>query len=31
MVYTGGQHHDQLYFGMTAEEFASLHPNWAHT
>jgi RimJ/RimL family protein N-acetyltransferase len=29
MVYTGGQYHDQLCFGMTAEEFATLHPDWA--
>lgn len=29
MAYTGGQYHDQLCFGMTAEEFAVLHPDWA--
>ncbi len=29
MAYTGGQRHDQLCFGMTAEEFATLHPDWA--
>ncbi|HEU0025638.1 MAG TPA: GNAT family protein [Ktedonobacterales bacterium] len=28
MVYTGGVYHDQLCFGMTAEEFATLHPDW---
>jgi RimJ/RimL family protein N-acetyltransferase len=29
VVYTGGQYHDQIYFGMTTEEFATLHPDWA--
>ncbi|HEU0025523.1 MAG TPA: GNAT family protein, partial [Ktedonobacterales bacterium] len=27
-AYTGGQHHDVACFGMTAEEFATLHPDW---
>lgn len=29
MVYTGGQYHDLLHFGMTSEEFTALHPDWA--
>jgi RimJ/RimL family protein N-acetyltransferase len=29
MVYTGGAYHDQILFGMTAEEFATLHVDWA--
>ena len=29
MAYTGGNYHDLLCFGMTAEEFATLHPDWA--
>lgn len=29
MAYTGGKYHDMAHFGMTAEEFATLHPDWA--
>jgi RimJ/RimL family protein N-acetyltransferase len=29
-VYTGGAHHDELYFGLTREEFDDLHP-FTHT
>ncbi|HEX9037307.1 MAG TPA: GNAT family protein [Ktedonobacterales bacterium] len=29
MVYTAGVHHDLILFGMTGEEFATLHPDWA--
>lgn len=29
MVYKAGQYHDLLHYGMTAEEFATLHPGWA--
>jgi hypothetical protein len=29
MDYTGGVYHDVACFGMTGEEFASLHPDWA--
>jgi RimJ/RimL family protein N-acetyltransferase len=28
MIYTGGQHYDDVIFGMTAEEFAALHPQF---
>lgn len=31
IVYKGGQYHDLLHFGMTVEEFATLHPDWART
>lgn len=30
VVYTGGVHHDLICFGMTVEEFAALHPDWAN-
>lgn len=29
MAYTGGVYHDLAHFGMTAEEFAALHPDMA--
>ena len=26
MIYSNGQHHDLLYYGITAEEFAQAYP-----
>ncbi len=28
MAYIGGVYHDLAHFGMTAEEFVALHPDW---